>query len=65
MDIERFIERRKQLGYSQIMLSKGICTQSTLSKFENGLQTPSLASLSKLCARLGFSIDDLNTADPS
>lgn len=65
LDIERFIERRKQLGYSQIMLSKGICTQSTLSKFENGLQTPSLAILSKLCARLGFSIDDLNTADPS
>lgn len=65
MDTQRFVERRKQLGYSQVTLCQGICTQSTLSKFENGLQIPSLAILSKLCARLGFSIDDLNTQDPS
>ncbi|WP_238333954.1 helix-turn-helix domain-containing protein [Companilactobacillus halodurans] len=59
MDINIFIERRKSLKISQVKLCKGICTQSTLSKFENNGRVPSLSILSKLCARLGLSVDDL------
>ncbi|WP_334352628.1 helix-turn-helix domain-containing protein [Companilactobacillus sp. HBUAS56257] len=59
MDINIFIERRKSLKISQVKLCKGICTQSTLSKFENNGRIPSLAILSKLCERLGLSVDDL------
>ena len=34
MDIQIFVNRRKELGLSQIELSEGICTQATLSRFE-------------------------------
>lgn len=60
MDTKRFIQQRKKLGLSQVALSQGICTQSTLSKFENNGQVPSLSILMQLCDRLGLSIDDLN-----
>ena len=63
MDIKRFVHQRKKLGYSQVALSKDICTQSTLSKFENNGQIPSLTILEQLCERLGLSIDDLNQND--
>lgn len=59
MDINIFIERRKSLKISQVKLCKGICTQSTLSKFENNGRIPSLSILTKLCERLGLSVDDL------
>lgn len=59
MDINIFIERRKSLKMSQVKLCKGICTQSTLSKFENNGHVPSLNILNKLCERLGLSVDDL------
>lgn len=59
MDINIFIERRKSLKISQVKLCKDICTQSTLSKFENNGRIPSLTILSKLCERLGLSVDDL------
>ncbi|MBM9834812.1 helix-turn-helix transcriptional regulator, partial [Enterococcus faecalis] len=49
MNVERFIEARKQAGFSQQELSEGICTQATLSKFENNGQAPSLKILIKLC----------------
>lgn len=63
MDIKKFIRQRKALGYSQIALSQGICTQSTLSKFENNGKVPSLNILDQLCRRLGLTIDDLNRDD--
>ena len=63
MDIKKFIRQRKALGYSQIALSQGICTQSTLSKFENNGKVPSLSILDQLCRRLGLTIDDLNRDD--
>jgi len=59
MDINIFIERRKSLKISQVRLCKDICTQSTLSKFENNGRVPSLSILNKLCERLGLSVDDL------
>lgn len=65
MDIKYFVEQRKKLGYSQVSLSRGICTQSTLSKFENNGQIPSFTILKQLCDRLGLSIDDLNNSDPA
>lgn len=63
MDIKKFVRQRKALGYSQIALSRGICTQSTLSKFENNGKVPSLSILDRLCQRLGLTIDDLNRDD--
>ena len=42
MDIQIFVNRRKELGLSQIELSEGICTQATLSRFENHGQIPSM-----------------------
>lgn len=65
VDIEKFIARRKQLGYSQFSLSQGICTQSTLSKFENRKQTPALPILERLCDRLDLTIAELNEDDPT
>ena len=60
MDIEYFVARRKARGYSQVELSRGICTQSTLSKFENNSQIPSLVILRQLCERLDLTLDDLD-----
>lgn len=59
MNINIFIERRKALKISQVKLCEGICTQSTLSKFENNGRIPSLSILNELCERLGLSVDDL------
>ncbi|MCH4164227.1 MAG: helix-turn-helix transcriptional regulator [Lentilactobacillus diolivorans] len=59
MDISVFINRRKELKLSQVKLSEGICTQATLSKFENSDRVPSLSILSKLCGRLGITVDML------
>ncbi|MCW3778881.1 helix-turn-helix domain-containing protein [Levilactobacillus namurensis] len=59
MDIDVFIARRKELKLSQVKLCEGICTQATLSKFENNNRIPSLTILSKLCARLGMTVDNL------
>lgn len=49
-----FVNQRKKLGMSQVALCRGICTQSTLSKFENKGQVPSVAILTQLCDRLGL-----------
>lgn len=59
MNIERFIEARKAMGFSQVELAEGICTQATLSRFENNGQVPSLKLLIKLCNRLGLPLADL------
>ncbi|CAJ1189593.1 Cro CI family transcriptional regulator [Companilactobacillus paralimentarius DSM 13238 = JCM 10415] len=59
MDIQAFIDERKELGLSQKELSNGICTQATLSKFENNGKIPSLKILIKLCNRLGLSLDSI------
>ena len=59
MDIQVFIRRRKEKGLSQIELSHGICTQATLSRFENHGQIPSMKILSQLCERLQLDVGDL------
>lgn len=59
MDIECFINARKKLGLSQSELANGICTQVTLSRFENNSKIPSLKILIQLCDRLDISIGDL------
>lgn len=59
MDIQAFIDKRKELGLSQKELSNGICTQATLSKFENNGKIPSLKILIQLCNRLGLSLDSI------
>ncbi|WP_125764067.1 helix-turn-helix domain-containing protein [Levilactobacillus mulengensis] len=59
MNIGIFVARRKALKISQVKLCTGICTQATLSKFENNNRVPSLSILSKLCVRLGLTVDDL------
>ena len=59
MNIDLFIEVRKQQGLSQIQLAKGICTQATLSRFENKGQVPSLKIVLELCKKLNLSISEL------
>ena len=59
MNIDRFISERKALGYSQSELAQGICTQATLSKFENNGQIPKLTILSQLCQRLQLPLSEL------
>ena len=59
IDIKKFILTRKKLGLSQIELCKGICTQSTLSKFENNGRIPSLKILSNLCERMNINLSDI------
>lgn len=59
MNIERFIEARKAMGLSQNELAEGICTQATLSRFENNGKVPSLKILIQLCNRLGLPLGEL------
>lgn len=59
VDIQTFIDKRKELGLSQKELSNGICTQATLSKFENNGKIPSLKILIQLCNRLDLSLDSI------
>ena len=59
MDIALFVERRKELGLSQAELAEGICTQATLSRFENLGQIPSIKILVRLCNRLSIPLGTL------
>ena len=59
MNIELFIEVRKEKGFSQVELAEGICTQATLSRFENNARVPNLKILIELCNRLGLPLGDL------
>ncbi|MCH4010024.1 helix-turn-helix domain-containing protein [Companilactobacillus sp.] len=59
MNIQSFIDKRKEMGLSQKELSKGICTQATLSKFENNGKIPSMKILIQLCNRLNLALDDI------
>lgn len=59
MNIQHFVDVRKQSGLSQTELVEGICTQATLSKFENNGQVPSLKILVQLCNRLNLPIQEL------
>ena len=59
MNINLFIKARKDKGLSQIELAKGICTQATLSRFENNGQVPSLKIVLELCKRLELPIREL------
>jgi len=47
-------QRRQALGVSQRDLCEGLCQQATLSRLENGLQTPSRALINALLERLGL-----------
>lgn len=59
MNIEKFIEARKLAGLSQNELAEGICTQATLSRFENNGKVPNLKILLKLCNRLNLPLNEL------
>ena len=63
MDIQKFVQRRKQKGISQVKLCDGICTQSTMSKVENKGQVPSVRILNQLCQRLDMTISDLSESE--
>lgn len=47
-------ETRLRKGYTQEEVSFGICTTASLSRIENGVQTPSRYMLDKLLERLGM-----------
>lgn len=59
MNIQRFIDARKAQGLSQSELADGICTQATLSRFENNGQVPNLKILIKLCNRINLPLSEL------
>lgn len=59
INIEKFIQIRKKRKLSQSELAKGICTQVTLSRFENHGQIPTFKILNKLCARLKIELGDI------
>lgn len=59
MNVENFVNARKAKGLSQSELAEGICTQATLSRFENNGQVPSLKILIKLCTRLNLPISEI------
>lgn len=59
---ERFIgevikKRRTELGLSQEQICEGICEPMTISRLENGKQTPSRNVVRALCQRLGLPDD--------
>lgn len=59
INIKKFVEIRKSLKLSQTELCDGICTQSTLSKFENNGRVPSFKIVQKLCSRMNITISDI------
>lgn len=59
LNIELFIARRKALGLSQKALAEGICTQATLSKFENNGKAPAIRIVAQLCQRLNLQLEDV------
>ena len=59
MNIQRFIDARKAQDLSQSELADGICTQATLSRFENNGQVPNLKILIKLCNRINLPLSEL------
>lgn len=59
MNVENFIDARKAKGLSQSELAEGICTQTTLSRFENNGKVPSLKILIQLCTRLNLPISEI------
>ena len=61
INIQKFIQTRKSQKISQNELCKGICTQSTLSKFENNGQVPSFKILQNLCDRMSIEVGDIMT----
>lgn len=61
ININKFIKIRKSQKISQNELCKGICTQSTLSKFENNGQVPSFKILESLCDRMSIEVGDIMT----
>lgn len=63
LNITKFVQIRKSLKLSQTELCTGICTQSTLSKFENNGLVPSFKILNQLCERMNISISDLMISD--
>ena len=63
INIDKFISIRKKLGFSQSELCNGICTQSTLSKFENNGRVPSLKILNSLCNRLNINVAEIMDID--
>lgn len=59
INIPKFVKIRKAQKLSQTELCNGICTQSTLSKFENNGLVPSFKILRQLCSRLNISVADI------
>jgi len=52
-------ELRKERKLSQITLAKGVCSQSVLSRIENGEEIPNVLVMHELCKKLGVSLDRL------
>jgi len=63
ININKFVSIRKKLGLSQTELCNGICTQSTLIKFENNGRIPSLKILNSLCDRMNINVADIMDVD--
>ncbi|RVU70131.1 MULTISPECIES: helix-turn-helix domain-containing protein [Lactobacillus] len=59
INIQKFVAIRKKQKISQSKLAEGICTQATLSKFENNGQVPAFKILEQLCARLQIEVGDI------
>lgn len=59
INIEKFIAIRKKNKLSQSELAQGICTQATLSRFENSGHVPTFKILKRLCERLHIEIGDI------
>ena len=49
-------QRRLELGLTQEQLCEGICEPMTISRIENGRQTPSRNRINALLQRLGLPI---------
>ena len=54
-------QRRKDLSLSQKDVAQGICTQTIISKIENGETSPSIELFAKIAQRLKLSLNDLGT----
>ena len=56
---------RKKQRLTQKMLATGICSQSVLSRIENGVEIPNVLVLKNICQRLNVSLDQILYIQPT
>ena len=58
----KILHMRRERGWTQAQLSRGICTQAALSNYEHGIRQMPILVAMRFADRLGVSVDDIAAA---